>query len=206
MNIALNIELVLRLVVAAFLGYVIGLERRLTGHSAGDRTFALTSLGAALFTVVSLKAFPEGDTRIAAGVVTGLGFLGAGMILKGSEKEVKGLTTAASIWTVGAIGLAVGAGSYALAIVAAALTLLLLASEYLLHIDQRIEARAEAETEEKKGGPASAGRDGWNYIKWETTDRVRHSDTNTAEIGRRTQTNLFPRSELNALQIAGVSP
>ena len=90
MNLALNIELVLRLVVAAFLGYVIGLERRLTGHSAGDRTFALTSLGAALFTVVSLKAFPEGDTRIAAGVVTGLGFLGAGMILKGSEKRSRG--------------------------------------------------------------------------------------------------------------------
>jgi putative Mg2+ transporter-C (MgtC) family protein len=153
MDLALNIELILRLVVAAFLGYVIGLERRLTGHSAGDRTFALTSLGAALFTVVSLKAFPEGDTRIAAGVVTGLGFLGAGMILKGSEKEVKGLTTAASIWTVGAIGLAVGAGSYVLAVVAAALTLLLLASETLLHIDQRIEARQKQRRMEKREEP-----------------------------------------------------
>lgn len=154
MNIIFDLELILRLVVAAFLGYVIGLERRLTGHAAGDRTFALTSLGAALFTVVSLKAFPLGDTRVAAGVVTGLGFLGAGMILKGQEKEVKGLTTAASIWTVGAIGLAVGAGSYGLAIAAAVLMLILLASEALLHLDHRIEARrlrrlAEREAESR---------------------------------------------------------
>jgi len=149
MNIIFDIELILRLVVAAFLGYVIGLERRLTGHAAGDRTFALTALGAALFTVVSLKAFPVGDTRVAAGVVTGLGFLGAGMILKGQEKEVKGLTTAASIWTVGAIGLAVGAGSYGLAIAAAALTLILLASEALLHFDHRIEARRQKRIAEK---------------------------------------------------------
>ena len=150
MNIIFDLELILRLVVAAFLGYVIGLERRLTGHPAGDRTFALTSLGAALFTVVSLKAFPVEDARIAAGVVTGLGFLGAGMILKGQEKEVKGLTTAASIWTVGAIGLAVGAGSYGLAIAAAALTLILLASETLLHVDQRIEARRLKRLAEKE--------------------------------------------------------
>lgn len=149
-NIIFDLELILRLVVAAFLGYVIGLERRLTGHAAGDRTFALTALGAALFTVVSLKAFPVGDTRVAAGVVTGLGFLGAGMILKGQEKEVKGLTTAASIWTVGAIGLAVGAGSYGLAISAAALTLVLLASEALLHLDHRIEARQQKHLAEKK--------------------------------------------------------
>ena len=150
MSIIFDIELILRLVVAAFLGYVIGLERRLTGHAAGDRTFALTALGAALFTVVSLKAFPVGDTRVAAGVVTGLGFLGAGMILKGQENEVKGLTTAASIWTVGAIGLAVGAGSYGLAIAAAVLTLILLASEALLHLDHRIEARRQRRLAEKK--------------------------------------------------------
>jgi putative Mg2+ transporter-C (MgtC) family protein len=149
-NIIFDLELILRLVVAAFLGYVIGLERRLTGHAAGDRTFALTALGAALFTVVSLKAFPVGDTRVAAGVVTGLGFLGAGMILKGQEKEVKGLTTAAAIWTVGAIGLAVGAGSYGLAIAAAVLTLILLASEALLHLDHRIEARQQKRLAEKK--------------------------------------------------------
>jgi len=160
MSIIFDIELILRLVVAAFLGYVIGLERRLTGHAAGDRTFALTALGAALFTVVSLKAFPVGDTRVAAGVVTGLGFLGAGMILKGHEKEVKGLTTAASIWTVGAIGLAVGAGSYGLAIAAAALTLILLASEALLHLDHRIEARQQKRMAEKRGEAETINHEG----------------------------------------------
>jgi len=149
MNIVFDLELILRLVVAAFLGYVIGLERRLTGHAAGDRTFALTALGSALFTVVSVHAFPVGDTRIAAGVVTGLGFLGAGMIFKSQDKEVKGLTSAAAIWTVGAIGLAVGAGSYGLAIAAAALTLFLLASEQLLHIDQHIEARRKRQREKR---------------------------------------------------------
>ncbi|OGO33621.1 MAG: hypothetical protein A2W35_14320 [Chloroflexi bacterium RBG_16_57_11] len=150
MNIVFDLELIMRLVVAASLGYVIGLERRLTGHAAGDRTFALTALGSALFTVVSIHAFPVGDTRIAAGVVTGLGFLGAGLIFKSQDKEVKGLTSAAAIWTVGAIGLAVGAGSYGLAIVAAGLTLFLLASERLLHIDQRIETRRKRQRAESK--------------------------------------------------------
>ena len=150
MDIVFDLELILRLIVAAFLGYVIGLERRLTGHPAGDRTFALTALGSALFTVVSLRAFPIGDTRIAAGVVTGLGFLGAGMIFKSQDQEVRGLTSAAAIWTVGAIGLAVGAGSYGLAIVAAALTLFLLASEGLLHIDRRIENRRKRRTMAKE--------------------------------------------------------
>lgn len=151
MNMVFDLELILRLVVAAFLGYIIGLERRLTGHPAGDRTFALTALGSALFTVVSLRTFPLGDTRIAAGVVTGLGFLGAGMIFKSQDKEVKGLTSAAAIWTVGAIGLAVGAGSYGIAITAAALTLLLLASERLLRIDQRIDERRKRQREEREG-------------------------------------------------------
>src|SRR5512139_1012112 len=157
MNIVFDLELILRLIVAAFLGSVIGLERRLTGHPAGDRTFALTALGACLFTVVSLRAFPGGDTRIAAGVVTGLGFLGAGMILRGQEKEIRGLTTAAAIWTVGAIGLAVGAGSYGLAIAAAALTLLLLASERLLRIDQRIDARRKRHKDEMKKDEMNTG-------------------------------------------------
>ena len=141
MNLSMNLELIARLVLAAFLGYLIGFERRWTGHPAGDRTFALTSLGAAMFAVISLRAFPVGDSRIAAGVVTGLGFLGAGMILKSQEMEVRGLTTAAGIWTVGAIGLAAGGGQYILAVAGALLTLFLLASERLLHIDERIDRR-----------------------------------------------------------------
>ncbi|MBP1692320.1 MAG: MgtC/SapB transporter, partial [Chloroflexi bacterium] len=167
MNIVFDIELIIRLVLAAILGYAIGLERRLTGHAAGDRTFALTALGSAMFAVISLRAFPEGDTRIAAGVVTGLGFLGAGMILKGQEREVKGLTTAAGIWTVGAVGLAAGAGAYGIAIVGAALTLFLLASEQLLHIDQRIQARRKRRAKPKVDAPS----DGENEQKESDTPR-----------------------------------
>jgi len=131
-------QMVMRLLLAAFLGYLIGLERQLTGHPAGDRTFALTSLGAALFSIISLKAFPVGDSRVAAGVVTGLGFLGAGMIIRTQGREIKGLTTAAGIWAAGAIGLAIGSGMYITGTFSAILVLFLLSSERLLHIDERI--------------------------------------------------------------------
>jgi putative Mg2+ transporter-C (MgtC) family protein len=133
-----ELELMLRLMLAAFLGYSIGLERQLTGHPAGDRTFSLTAVGAALFTIISLRAFPVGDSRVAAGVVTGLGFLGAGMIIRTQGREIKGLTTAAGIWAAGAIGLAIGSGMYITGIFSAILVLFLLSSERLLHIDQHI--------------------------------------------------------------------
>ncbi len=132
-------ELMVRLALAAFLGYAIGLERQLTGHPAGDRTFSLTAVGAALFTIISLKAFPIGDSRVAAGVVTGLGFLGAGMIIRTQGREIKGLTTAAGIWAAGAIGLAIGSGMYITGIFSTILVLFLLLSERLLHIDENID-------------------------------------------------------------------
>lgn len=140
MNTTLELELTARLILAAFLGFVIGLERAFTGHPAGERTHALAALGAATFTVISLNAFPDWDpTRIAAGLVTGLGFLGAGMILKKEKKEeVHGLTTAAGIWAVGAIGMAVGAGMYVLGIGTTILVGLILVSEKLLKIDERL--------------------------------------------------------------------
>jgi putative Mg2+ transporter-C (MgtC) family protein len=139
MDLMLELELVSRLILAAFLGFVIGLERELTGQPAGERTHALASLGAATFAVISFKAFPGGDTaRVAAGVVTGLGFLGAGMILKEGGREVHGLTTAAGIWAVGAIGLAIGAGMYLLGIASAVLVGFILASERVLRIDERL--------------------------------------------------------------------
>lgn len=141
MELGLGLELTGRLVLAAVLGFIIGIERRRTGHPAGDRTFALTALGAALFAEVSLFAFPGGDSRIAAGVVTGLGFLGAGMILKSEDMEIKGLTTAAGIWSVGAVGLAAGMGAYFLAIAGALLVLFLLAMESVFHIDLHIKPR-----------------------------------------------------------------
>jgi len=116
-------ELALRLLVASLLGAVIGLQRELVGKPAGMRTHVLVSLGCALFTVVSLEGFgPAADpARVAAGVVAGIGFLGAGAIIRGTQGMVIGLTTAASIWAVAAIGLAVGAGLYFLALVGTAL-------------------------------------------------------------------------------------
>lgn len=147
MDIVSEWELVGRVVLAAVLGYLIGLERELTGQPAGERTHALVALGAAAFALISGRAFPGGDTaRVAAGVVTGLGFLGAGMILKRRGEGVQGLTTAAGIWAVGAIGLAVGAGMYLLGITTAALVGLILASDRALNLDQRL-ARWRADTE-----------------------------------------------------------
>lgn len=132
-------EMVLRLALATVLGFLIGLERELGGHPAGERTHALASLGAATFALLSAGAFPGSDpARVAAGVVTGLGFLGAGMIMKERGREVHGLTTAAGIWAVGGIGLAAGAGQYWLAVASAVLVGLLLALDRWLKIDQRL--------------------------------------------------------------------
>jgi len=137
-----------RLVLAAVLGFLIGLERELAGQPAGERTHALASLGAAVFALISTMAFPGSDpARVAAGVVTGLGFLGAGMILKEKEREIHGLTTAAGIWAVGGIGLAIGAGLYLLGATAAVLVGLLLALERLLKINERLGRKARERTD-----------------------------------------------------------
>jgi len=114
----LQLELAFRLIVAAVLGAAIGLERERHDHPAGMRTHLLVSVGAAAFTVLSVEAFaaPGSDpARIAAQVVTGIGFLGAGAILKESG-SIRGLTTAASLWAVAAVGMASGAGAWGVAI------------------------------------------------------------------------------------------
>ena len=142
-------ELVARLILAAVLGFLIGLEREFRGQAAGERTHALVALGSAAFALISGRAFPGGDTaRVAAGVVTGLGFLGAGMILKREGERIEGLTTAAGLWAVGSIGLAIGAGMYLLGTVTAALVGLILTAESILRLDERLERRRA----ERKGG------------------------------------------------------
>jgi len=146
-----ELELVGRLLLAVFLGFLIGLERELAGQPAGERTHALTSLGAAIFALVSLLAFEGTDpARVAAGVVTGLGFLGAGMILKEKGQEVEGLTTAAGIWAVGGIGLAIGTGLYLLGVAAAVLVGALLWLERLLRIDERLARRRQSAKSHQK--------------------------------------------------------
>ncbi|HET7044689.1 MAG TPA: MgtC/SapB family protein [Gaiellaceae bacterium] len=128
-------HVLLRLGVAAALGGAIGVERELRDREAGLRTHMLVSLGAALFTVVSAYGFADvlghGDpnvverldpSRIAAQVVSGIGFLGAGAIIR-QGLSVRGLTTAASLWIVAAIGMASGAGMYPAAVIGTALVL-----------------------------------------------------------------------------------
>ena len=103
-----------RLIAAAVLGAVIGLEREIHDHPAGMRTHLLVSVGSAGFTVLSIAAFPApgaDPARIAAQIVTGIGFLGAGAILK-EGATIRGLTTAASLWATAAVGMAAGAGAW----------------------------------------------------------------------------------------------
>jgi putative Mg2+ transporter-C (MgtC) family protein len=122
-------ELVARLAVAAGLGAAVGVERELRDREAGIRTHLAVALGSGLFTIVSAYGFeefsspgsPVDPTRIAAQIVTGIGFLGAGAIIR-SGMSVRGLTTAASLWIVAAVGMAAGAGYYWAAVVGTALT------------------------------------------------------------------------------------
>ena len=123
-----QLDLALRLTVGLVLGALIGFERELQRQPAGFRTHSLVSLGAALFTVISAYGF-SGDavdpTRIAAQIVSGIGFIGAGTILQ-HRGHIRGLTTAASLWSVAAIGTAAGAGLYIVAIVGTLLILVVL--------------------------------------------------------------------------------
>jgi putative Mg2+ transporter-C (MgtC) family protein len=125
-----DIELLARLALAAVLGMVVGFEREHAGHTAGVRTHLLVAVGSALFTELSFVAFASsGDAdaaRVAAQVVTGIGFLGAGAILR-YGRVVRGLTTAASIWAVAALGMAAGTGEYVLGIGGTVIILLALA-------------------------------------------------------------------------------
>ena len=120
--------MVLRLLLATALGAVIGYQRERAGKAAGLRTHTLISVGAALFTIASLYGFGTGadPARVAAGIVAGIGFLGAGAIIRRGEGVIEGLTTAATVWAVAAVGLAAGAGLYLVSAVTTAVMLIVL--------------------------------------------------------------------------------
>jgi len=122
-------EEILRLGGALLIGFLIGLEREISRKPAGLRTHMLVSLASALFTILSLSsAFGDGaadPTRIASQIVIGIGFVGAGVIIS-SGGQVRGVTTAASLWITAAMGMAMGLGEYLLAVVAAGFTLITL--------------------------------------------------------------------------------
>jgi putative Mg2+ transporter-C (MgtC) family protein len=127
------VHVTLRLTVAAVLGAAIGWEREIHKRAAGLRTHILVAVGCATFMTLGMDLVESGGgaaeaSRIVQGVATGIGFLGAGTILKmDDEKRIKGLTTAASVWATSAVGVAVGAGRLLLAVVLVALTLITLA-------------------------------------------------------------------------------
>ena len=122
---SITVEMILRLLLASALGAVIGYQRERSGKQAGLRTHMLICVGAALFAIISAYGFSGAidPARIAAGVVVGVGFLGAGVILHREGGAVAGLTTAATIWAVAGIGLAAGAGLYIVSAVATAIIL-----------------------------------------------------------------------------------
>ncbi len=123
------VHVAIRLIVAALLGGLLGYQRELVGKAAGLRTHMLVTLGAAFFVIVpQLEGMPTGDiSRVVQGLITGIGFLGGGAILKATaEKEIYGLTTAAGIWMAAAIGVAAGFGRLGTAILATGLSFLIL--------------------------------------------------------------------------------
>ncbi|MTI84238.1 MAG: MgtC/SapB family protein [Firmicutes bacterium] len=130
-----DLEIMLRILLSFFLGALVGIEREKRHKPAGVRTHALVSMGAGLFTVISAYGFAEfagmphygnmDPARVAAQIVSGVGFIGAGLIFKNRD-NVRGLTTAASIWMAAAIGTGVGAGMYAPVMASTALALIAL--------------------------------------------------------------------------------
>ena len=130
----LSIELMLRILLSAVLGGLVGFEREKNKKPAGLRTNMLVCIGSCLFTIISVQTFSMDPARVAAGIVTGIGFLGAGSILGGKDgrKHVEGLTTAATLWVMAAIGMAVGVGEYMLAVVASFVVFAILVSKGLV--------------------------------------------------------------------------
>lgn len=182
------LDTVIRLGLASLLGGIIGMDREASGKPAGFRTNILICVGAALLTELSIDIAARwveihgtvaDPARIAAQIVSGIGFLGAGTILQ-SRHGVRGLTTAATIWVVAAIGMAVGGGAYFLAIVATvgvAVTLVLLA---------RVEAWLEPRTLEEKWVRVVLGRDDPSlYDRVHTLLRERNLRIRATDVERR---------------------
>lgn len=122
-----ELQLVIRLVVAGLLGATIGYERELRAKGAGVRTHVLVALGSALFMIISQFGF-EGASRfdaarVAAGVVSGIGFLGGGIIIKSGKNHITGLTTAAGLWVTAAMGLGIGCGMFELGVLCTVLVI-----------------------------------------------------------------------------------
>jgi len=148
-----QVSALLRVVIAGFLGGLIGLERELAGKAAGIRTYALVGVGSAMFTVVAIYGFGSLDfaSRIVGSIISGIGFLGAGTILH-TRLNVVGLTTAAGMWVVAGLGIAIGTGQYVIGIGAGVTLFILLQfagpEEYIRNRRRRAGKLDDAEQEE----------------------------------------------------------
>lgn len=150
-------KIVARIALAAFLGGVIGLEREYRGYPAGVRTMALVCMGSALF--ADMSRIYGGDDRIAAQIVSGIGFLGAGLIFR-EGYTVKGVTTAATIWATAAVGIAIGAEGYIIAIAGSIFAVILLELRIVTkNIRPRVDNGAVDDDEVRRGDPEDIARE-----------------------------------------------
>ena len=121
-----DVALLGRVALATGLGFAVGWEREVRGHPAGSRTFALVASASAALSAIALDAFPATAEKLIAGIVTGIGFIGAGIVLRDPSGHVKGLTTAAAIWAIASVGIIAGAARFVLAVGTAAVFLIIL--------------------------------------------------------------------------------
>ncbi len=144
------VQVLVRLVAATLLGAVVGLQRERAGKPAGLRTHMLVTLGTAVFVISSagVGMSLEGLSRVIQGIVTGIGFIGAGSILKlDEERDIRGLTTAAGVWMTAAIGVSCGLGSIGVALLSTIFTIFILS--WATRIERRVNERRAAEAEAK---------------------------------------------------------
>jgi len=140
-----ELGILLKLVVAGVLGYMVGWEREHVAHrEAGTRTFSLVSMTAALVTALSLDAFgADSAARIIANVTVGVGFLGGGMILK-DPGRIRGLTTAAGMWAIAGVGIAIGSGRFGLGVLAGVAVFLVFSADRMDSLVRRLAKRPQA--------------------------------------------------------------
>lgn len=132
-----QLSMIISLIVATTLGFIVGVEREFVGKEAGIKTYALVALGAALFTVISFDPnFPD-PSRIISEIVVGIGFIGAGIIIF-HQNKVRGLTTAAALWTMAAVGVTAGMRYYTLAFASTGIILFVLFVLRKLKVEERI--------------------------------------------------------------------
>ena len=152
---ALQFAIFGRMALAGALGFVVGFEREARGKVAGQRTIALIATGAAAFASLAAESFPQTGGQILAGVATGVGFLGIGVIWRLKMGPARGLTTAAATWTVAATGVLAGVGFYLTAILATVITLLILELEFMPFIGPHLH-RMTAEPDGSERPPGSS--------------------------------------------------